>query len=298
MPLAGGQMQRSRWICDIYREMDPLDILLGLAGFGLLFTILERLHPAVPGQRGFRRGFRTDAIYWFFTPLVTKPLTSLVIACCVLLAAMATGVPASADHLEAFLQARGVVDTWPMWLQVLAFFLLADLLGYLAHRLLHAPRLWPVHAVHHSSAEVDWLSAVRVHPLNDLFARLLQAVPLVLFGFSPMLLAAWVPLLVFYSLLQHANVPWAFGPLRYVIVSPAFHRWHHAAASGEACNFASVFPIWDLLFGTFHLPAGVGPPSYGVPADRVPEGLLGQMVYPFRRWRSGAVAKVVRSDQN
>lgn len=280
-------MQRSSWIYDIYEQMEPLDILLGLAGFGAFFALLERLQPAVSGQRSFRKGFRTDAIYWFFTPLITKPLTSVVIGCCILLAALAAGVRPSATHLEAFLTSRGFVDTLPLWLQMLSFFLLADLLGYLAHRLLHAPGLWPVHAVHHSSEDVDWLSAVRVHPLNDLFARLLQAVPLVLFGFSPMLLAAWVPLLVFYSLLQHANVPWTFGPLRYVFVSPAFHRWHHAAAHGEACNFSSIFPIWDLLFGTFHLPSGEGPPAYGTPKDDVPEGLLGQMLFPFRRWRRG-----------
>ena len=35
------------------------------------------------------------------------------------------------------------------------------------HRLLHRPLLWRFHAVHHSSTQVDWLSAVRVHPVND-----------------------------------------------------------------------------------------------------------------------------------
>ena len=267
--------------------LDPWGLLVGLAGFGVLFAVLERLQPARPQQRVFRRGFGTDALYWFFTPLVTKPLTSVVIGACVVLAAILAGVQPSAEHLEAFFNARGFVDTLPLWLQVLLFFLLADLLGYLAHRLLHAPRLWPVHAVHHSSQEVDWLSAVRVHPLNDLFARLVQALPLVLFGFSPLLLVAWVPVLVFYSLLQHANVGWTFGPLRYVLVSPAFHRWHHAEARGEACNFSSIFPVWDLIFGTFHLPDETSPPRYGTPEDDVPAGLFGQMVFPFRRRRSG-----------
>ena len=298
--------------------LDPWGLLLGLAGFGLVFAVLERLQPARPQQRFLRRGFGTDALYWFFTPLVTKPLTSVIIGICVVLAAIAAGVRPSADHLEAFFASRGFVDTLPLWLQVLSFFLLADLLGYLAHRLLHAPTLWPIHAVHHSSEEVDWLSAVRVHPLNDLFARLLQALPLVLFGFNPLLLAAWVPVLVFYSLLQHANVGWTFGPLRYVLVSPAFHRWHHAEtraarhteaglsgasdagdpapseASGESCNFAAVFPIWDLLFGTFRMPVGELPARYGTPDDEVPAGLAGQMFYPFRR-RSSARDREARA---
>ena len=131
--------------------LDPWGLLLGLAGFGLVFAVLERLQPARPQQRFLRRGFGTDALYWFFTPLVTKPLTSVIIGVCVVLAAIAAGVRPSADHLEAFFASRGFVETLPLWLQVRPFFLLAYLLGYLAHRLLHAPALWPIHAVHHSS---------------------------------------------------------------------------------------------------------------------------------------------------
>ena len=57
-------------------------------------------------------------------------------------------------------------------------------------------------------------------------------------------------ILSFYAIFVHANVPWSFGPLRYVIATPAFHRWHHAAEEqGLNHNFAGLFPLFDLLFG-------------------------------------------------
>ncbi|MFP6665524.1 MAG: sterol desaturase family protein [Deltaproteobacteria bacterium] len=263
--------------------MNPLYLLLGLAFLGALFAVLEGLWPAEVGQRRLRAGLRTDLVYWFLTPLATRPLTGVAIALALVATALLAGTPLTTEAISRFLAPRGLVQALPRWAQAVAFFLLADLLGYLAHRLLHGRRLWPVHAVHHSSREVDWLSSVRAHPLNDLFTRSLQAVPLVLFGFDPALLVAWVPFLVFYSIFLHANVPWDFGPLRYVIATPAFHRWHHAETRREACNFAGLFPLWDLAFGTWHLPRGETPPAYGICNDDMPAGVLGQMAYPFRR---------------
>jgi sterol desaturase/sphingolipid hydroxylase (fatty acid hydroxylase superfamily) len=68
-----------------------------------------------------------------------------------------------------------------------------------------------------------------------------------------------------------------------LIASPAFHRWHHTSAEeGRDRNFAGFFPLWDLLFGTFYMPKGAQPEVFGVD-DPVPSGLLGQLVYPFRR---------------
>ena len=49
----------------------------------------------------------------------------------------------------------------PLWLQAIAILLLGDLIGYWMHRGFHGARLWRVHAVHHSSVDLDRLSAVR-----------------------------------------------------------------------------------------------------------------------------------------
>lgn len=92
-----------------------------------------------------------------------------------------------------------------------------------------------------------------------------------------------MPLLTAYSIFLHANVRWDYGPLRYVIASPRFHRWHHTSqAEGLDRNFAGLFPWIDLAFGTFYMPPGREPEVFGV-ADGVPAGLLGQLAWPFRR---------------
>ncbi len=72
----------------------------------------------------------------------------------------------------------------------------------------------------HSSERLDWLAAVRVHPLNDLLGGVVRVVALVLLGFRPTVLAAVVPLLTLYAVALHANVSWNFGPLRFVLASP------------------------------------------------------------------------------
>jgi sterol desaturase/sphingolipid hydroxylase (fatty acid hydroxylase superfamily) len=158
-----------------------------------------------------------------------------------------------------------------------------DLIGYWVHRWFHIGPLWRVHAVHHSSTALDWLSSTRLHPVNEILSRLLSALPLLLLGFAPGLLAAYVPFLTLYALLLHANVRWDFGPLRLILASPAFHRWHHASeAAAVNRNFAGLLPLWDLLFGTVYLPSRQ-PAEFGVHDVRLPGSFAGLILYPFRR---------------
>lgn len=266
--------------------MTAAGLLFGLIVLGLGFGLLERVAPARAGQRWLRPGISTDLAWWFFTPLVTKSLTRVAIAVAVVLAALAWGVPARRDRIEAFLGPRGPISELPWGAQLAILLFLADGIAYAMHRWFHRPVLWPFHAVHHSSTQVDWLSSVRLHPVNDVLIRLAQAVPIVLLGFDASLLAAYVPLLTFYAIFVHANVRWSFGPLRYVIATPAFHRWHHAAQEeGLNRNFAGLFPLFDLVFGTFHMPAGRGPERFGIPQGDVPAGIAAQLAYPLRRRR-------------
>lgn len=179
-----------------------------------------------------------------------------------------------------------MVSLQPGWLQAVEIVLLADLVGYWTHRVFHGRLLWRFHAVHHATKELDWLSSVRVHPVNEALTRAAQVVPLFALGFRGQVLVGLTPLFTLYALALHANVPWDLGPLRYVLASPAFHRWHHTTEErGLDKNFAALFPIWDLLFGTFYLPAGEQPTVFGV-RDEVPSGFWAQLVWPFRKRRS------------
>jgi len=257
------------------------EVAVALVVGGAGFALLERLWPAVPRHRSLA-ALRADLLWWFFTPLVTKALTRLAIVLAVVAAALALGRPLDRASLAAMLAPRAAIARLPMPAQLAGFLLVSDLAAYAMHRLFHHRPLWRFHAVHHSSTEVDWLSAVRIHPVNDALMRLAQAVPILLLGFDPALLAGWVPVLAFQSILVHANVPWDFGPLRHVVASPAFHRWHHALDDeGIGRNFAALFPFIDLAFGTFHLPASE-PKRFGAPGADVPDDFAGQLAWPLR----------------
>ena len=134
---------------------------------------------------------------------------------------------------------------------------------------------------------MNWTTTFRTHPVNYLILNASLGVLAKAVGFSELTLLIAAPIFFFSGALAHANLNWTFGPLRYVIASPVFHRWHHSAdAEHQATNFAPMLPIWDVMFGTFHMPAGQRPGDFG--AQGVPEGIVGQLAHPFVGWRPRA----------
>lgn len=81
----------------------------------------------------------------------------------------------------------------------------------------------------------------------------------------------------------HANVRWRFGPLEWLIATPAFHHWHHSRIEHTNRNYAAMLPPLDRLFGTLHLPAQ-WPAAYGIEAP-LPASLGGQLIEPLRTAR-------------
>jgi sterol desaturase/sphingolipid hydroxylase (fatty acid hydroxylase superfamily) len=262
-----------------------LVLLIALGVLSLGFGVLQRLWPQVRGQSFLRRqGIFIDVAWWLFTPTLGKLFTGIVVGGSLLGLAAVLGMSVTPDQLRESGLRQTFVSRQPFFVQFAAFLVLADLLAYWNHRAFHTfSRLWRIHAVHHSSTELDWLSSVRVHPLNDAVGSAVVATPLLLLGFAPAALAAYLPFLTLYAIMLHANVDWSFGPLRSVIASPAFHRWHHAAEEQALDkNFAGLFPFYDRLFGTYYLPLGLKPLRFGVIGEAPPPGFLGQLTYPFR----------------
>ncbi len=255
-------------------------VLIGLFILSAFFFVVERVLGRGRKQPVIRKGWWTDVVYWFCTPLVTKQLVGLAIILPVALLVLA-GV-ASVEGLKLRTYAGfGPISRQPLWLQGIEIYALGDLIGYWTHRMFHSGRWWPFHAVHHSSEELDWLGSVRVHPVNDLVSKLTQVTPLLLLGFNPWVTLSSAVFFTFYAIFIHANVNWDFGPLRSVIATPVFHRWHHCK-DREAWdkNFAGLFPFWDILFGTYYMPKGRYPENFGI-HEPMPAGFLGQLWEPF-----------------
>ena len=161
--------------------------------------------------------------------------------------------------------------------------LVADFTQYWVHRAFHhVPWLWRLHAIHHSSQTLDWLAGSRLHLIDIVVTRGLSFVPLYVLGFAPMALYAYLVFVSFLAVFIHATVRFGLGPLDWLVVTPRFHHWHHAASPVDK-NFAVHLPWLDRLFGTAYLPAGRWPEAYGIDGHPVPEGYWRQLVWPLRQ---------------
>jgi sterol desaturase/sphingolipid hydroxylase (fatty acid hydroxylase superfamily) len=175
-------------------------------------------------------------------------------------------------------------------IQLLMVLFARDCLIYLRHRLFHTRPVWAFHSVHHSSEEVNWLSAVRFHPAENIIE---SAGEIALFicadvlGADPAVLSVVGLTVGFYNLFIHSNLRWKFGPLRYVLVSPVFHRWHHSdTPDAQDKNFAAMFSCIDLVLGTYYMPMHLTPDTTGISGQERtthPRTLAGQLWYPFKK---------------
>jgi sterol desaturase/sphingolipid hydroxylase (fatty acid hydroxylase superfamily) len=255
----------------------PIALTLG-AGFAIL-SYFWACNPGRPWWR--KRELFTDLCYWFVIPLFARYLR---IGLLIIGAALLFGIT-SGDELVAFYDdGHGPLASLPMWAQVAIFLVGSDFMMYWIHRAFHRPTMWKYHAIHHSSKELDWISAARFHPVNIMLGSVAADVVLLLAGISPNVLVFLGPFTTVHSAFVHANLNWTLGPFRYLVAGPVFHRWHHTAAEeGGDKNFASTFPVIDLIFGTFYMPKQTLPVSYGVADQALPAGFGGQMIYPFKQ---------------
>ncbi|MBV9747216.1 MAG: sterol desaturase family protein [Acetobacteraceae bacterium] len=259
-----------------------IKLLPWMVASALVFSALTVRFACNPGTAWWRsRDLVTDLTYWLVVPVFTRFLR---IGLLVLGAALLFGISGEKEIIDFFENGHGPLARLPFWAQTAVYLLASDFMLYWIHRLFHGGPFWKYHAVHHSSEEVDWISAARFHPVNLSLGPVLVDVVLLLGGIPPAVLGILVPFNVLMSAFVHANLNWSLGPLRYVIASPLFHRWHHTAADkGGSRNFAGTFPVLDLMFGTFYMPEHALPGEYGVGDASFPRSFGGQLLYPFRR---------------
>jgi sterol desaturase/sphingolipid hydroxylase (fatty acid hydroxylase superfamily) len=252
--------------------------LINLAVSFLAFGLLARMTPCNPGQRSFvGRDLADNALYWFMGVLVFGDIAGFYIRSGAGLL-LGAGGPAAARTIFA---GFGPASRLPLALQAFLVIVAMDFVQYWLHRLFHAEPLWPFHAVHHSPVDLDWTATYRIHPVNFVVYSAGALALVRLIGFSPAAFVIIGPFNLVIGSLVHANLNWTFGPFRYVLASPVYHRWHHVNDPRYYNrNFAPTFPVFDLMFGTFHMPKGELPQVYGV--DGVPPHFFGQLIYPFR----------------
>lgn len=248
--------------------------ILALLVSAIVFIPLEKFYSKDPDLKILRPHWRTDLSYFFVSHMLVQFILIFVTASSNFLAGWAI----SASFQQS-------VQSLPILVQFVLAVFVADLGQYWLHRLYHVvPWMWRFHAVHHSSTTMDWLAGSRVHFAEVLLTRTGVLVPLLLLGFSPQALNAYIILVGVQAVLAHANVKIDGKWLNYILVLPRYHHWHHARHIDYIYkNYAIHTPLVDMMFGTFKLPPKEWPKRYGVFGKDLPNGILKQTVYPFQK---------------
>lgn len=254
-------------------------------GFILVSSILFLIGYFWPLNRQIRlkrKGLLQDILFWvilvdfYFYPLLEASLEGEI--------NQTYREFFSIIHLSQWFDKLSIANL-ALSVQFIIVFCTMELINYGVHRFIkHGKQGWNFHKTHHSSQELDQFSDARNHPLMIILETFLFALP------SIMILNPDVSVIAMYGVvgliwgpLIHHNirVKWPF-PLSHILSSPHTHRWHHAREKGIHCNFAGIFILYDVIFGTFYSPSeSCG--RIGFEGDEnFPQTVPGMLFYPFK----------------
>jgi len=253
-------------------------IYFGLEGAGAIVALFILV---VPLEKMFRRhdqkirrpGLRTDLTYAMVSPVLN--VAQVVVGIGIALLILPLWVP--------MLLLRPLVMGQPTWLMAVEGVILLDILIYWTHKLSHEVGFfWRFHSIHHSSERMDWISGIRVHPFDGIIIAV-PAVMLVAAGFQLEVVGAAAIVQAIIGLFAHANVRWRLRPLHRIVMTPEFHHWHHSNTPESIHSNYSVFlPFWDMVWGTYYMPADKRPEVYGN-GENTPPSVPGQLLAPFQQ---------------
>jgi len=252
-----------------------------LIGLSVLVYALEIILPWRKNQAKIRKDFWLDAFYMFFNFF----LFSLIIY---------NGVSNVAVELFSDFLGLFGIENWvaiqlgnlPVWSQLLIMFVVADFIQWNVHRQLHAHSwLWKFHQLHHSVKEMGFAAHLRFHWMETVVYKSVLYVPLSMLGFGidDFFVVHIVAVLIGH--LNHANVDFNYGVLKYLFNNPKMHIWHHAKelpkGREKGVNFGISLSIWDYLFGTNYIPTDGKDIELGFEGDdQFPENFVDQMKIP------------------
>ena len=171
-----------------------------------------------------------------------------------------------------------------MLLQIGLVTLVGDGLDYAKHRLVHTvPWLWRVHALHHGVSRFHVFKAGRLHFIEVLMRFALVFSPLAIAGAPPEIILWYAAFIPIFGIVGHSNVDVRTPSVVHrLLMTPQVHRLHHSIERTTSdTNYANIFPIWDVLFGTFSHPDTHSVDQVGVIDDPIPSGFVGQFLSPF-----------------
>ena len=255
-------------------------------GFVVIVFSIEQLWPA-EHRPLLARGHLLDLGYLLFYALLVVPLVVLIGS------GFADLLAGAAPWLVL-----PRVPAVPAWCFIVLAVLGIDAVDWLAHLGNHrVTALWRLHAVHHSQEELSILTTFRAHPLVHV-SFLISAIPILTVESNTATPAAVLTAYACLGALPHANVRWTYGKVGRLVISPAYHRIHHAATGRLDINLGTVFPFWDMLSrrAVFPQPGGAAgrtglagrpvPVEQSGPRPRLARTILTQLAEPFTSIRT------------
>lgn len=259
--------------------------LVGVCEIALLFAVLRPLEALIPVHKFNDRNARWND----FTYTVLHRLGAFAVLIFFVLDPLLDQLTA-ALHLEG-IHPFNLENLWPAvtghaLISFVLYLVVLDFFDYWYHRGEHQFHWWwGLHSLHHSQQNMNLWSDNRNHLLDDFLRDIYMGLFALVIGVPPGQYVLLVAASRMLQSLQHANVRIHFGALgERILVSPRYHRLHHAIGIGHEShgkgtlgghNFAVLFPVWDILFGTAHFGKkfeGTGvndqlPPPQGVVRD-------------------------------
>ena len=265
--------------------------LLGLVFIFVAYLLIRPLEAWRPLEKWEnRKAVRIDVLYTLLQKSGAFPLLFF-------LALSPAWFP-----LQSWLHSNNLI-AWQLedlspWLQnstlaaFLAYALVIDFFEYWRHRLQHRLRWWwGLHSIHHSQQQMSFWCDSRNHVLDSFLKTVwLSSIALVI-GIPGQHFVSLIVVMQMVEAMSHVNAKISYGWLgERLIVSPSFHRLHHGIGMGHegaarGCNFAVLFPIWDILFGTARYDVEPGATGIRDQADgaRYGEGFWEQQKIGLRR---------------
>lgn len=242
-----------------------------------VFIGVERLRPVEPRQPW--RHLRFNLIWY-------------VVYSCFSVAIQAIGIGVVITLAQTWLGAPWITlpvpqNAWIYCLLALLYFLATDFFYYWFHRWQHTrPFLWEQHKFHHSDVSLNVTSTRRVHWLEDPLLVLFLGLPMgLLFQFDGLALGILAFIEVLWLQFIHMNLRLELGWFSFLVTGPQYHRIHHSFQNEHLDkNFSAFFPLWDIIFNTYHHPRRGEFPATGLASSEDYNHLWLANFLPFRAW--------------
>nr|WP_299032527.1 sterol desaturase family protein [uncultured Tenacibaculum sp.] len=269
----------------VLMELNWENYFYGLIIISLVVWGLEIVFPWRKNQPLFRKDFWLDTFYMFFNFFLLNLIVLIALS------------NAAEQFFNDILGLVGLsvanfqlfdINTFPYWARLLVFFIIIDFVQWFTHTLLHRYEfLWNFHKVHHSVKQMGFAAHLRYHWMEPVVYNSMKYIPLAIMGGFT---AQDVAIVHFFNItighLNHANINWDYGWLKYILNNPRMHIWHHAKELPEerkmGVNFGITLSIWDYIFKTDYIPYNGRDIELGFDGDeKFPKDFLHQEIYPI-----------------